>query len=580
MSIKMEKSIVWILLLLQLLAAFSVSAEYDPKCEEVEEFKDRYFGDLEVDQDLHDNNKLLSINIQFNHPSYVKSWTVKGRDGPNEGPIHNRSGLILKYTVEYGNQEGDWVPVGPSENNHEFMNDGNLAKPNFETKVSFEEPIKTKALRFFPQLWDGAPYMAVNVIYCVDENDHSQWKEMQINTNLILEALKKVDRNKKKAKVKAANIKAGEDLENESEEENAQNHYTEENADEADVNEANEDYVEEYVEEDAEEDTEEDEEDDDEEEDIEVEDNRRCQTSVVWRYNGEREIADRFSSSSGSSTAYRLTLANLENPFLFLAHDKREYAQVKFAAPSRVMMLRTVGKSDSGDWGLVTQFSLFYRNDIDEKWRYYTDTDGNRRLFDTKVRDKISAMVPEEFRLPRPIVAKIIRLYPHKWSGKPYLSLDVKACYLSDPYPEFKYCSDSLLSQDDSLLLISFDNLERMGELANYQKYRTLELEGIEDESLVTGVKVRIMTDDASRDFVKSFAMQYFNEEDEWKNVVDDDGIIKIFHAYAEESEESEDTAILKFSDPVETGFLRVYPESWTGSKPVLFIDVLGCTDF
>ena len=47
-----------------------------------------------------------------------------------------------------------------------FRNEGNLATPDTITKVRLARPIQTNMLRLFPQLWDGTPFVRININYC------------------------------------------------------------------------------------------------------------------------------------------------------------------------------------------------------------------------------------------------------------------------------------------------------------------------------------------------------------------------------------------------------------------------------
>ncbi|KAK3098981.1 hypothetical protein FSP39_024942 [Pinctada imbricata] len=130
--------------------------------------EERYFQKLSSKKnDLRERNKIIYAEFPFYRTTWVLGWTMRGKRGPLRGEDTERPGLITEYVMLYLNNEGKWNFINNTKNGKEvFWNNGNLAQPDTITKVNLATPLQTNMLRLFPQLWDGVPYVRININYC------------------------------------------------------------------------------------------------------------------------------------------------------------------------------------------------------------------------------------------------------------------------------------------------------------------------------------------------------------------------------------------------------------------------------
>ncbi|KAK7450219.1 hypothetical protein BaRGS_00039967, partial [Batillaria attramentaria] len=169
--------------------------------------------------------------------------------------------------------------------------------------------------------------------------------------------------------------------------------------------------------------------------------NPKCEKPTDWRYAGKPSPVDYFTARSNPQQAWRAIMGLGYTPYLFPtvvphAHSHR-LLEIVFLARTRLDGLRAAGLSegqakgeDSKEWGSVTRFSLMFKDAGTEKWRYYRDGNGTRRVFTMGTRTKDNAGNPAVFHLPKPLDCDAVGIFPQSWENKPYLQIDLLACYL------------------------------------------------------------------------------------------------------------------------------------------------------
>lgn len=185
---------------------------------------------------------------------------------------------------------------------------------------------------------------------------------------------------------------------------------------------------------------------------------------------------------------------------------------------------------------------------------------------------------PSIFRLPLPVKASFVRIYPKRWKGKPLLSIDFKTCDLVPEKVLNKMtCSIPLLRKDGHETKLEFKAMKkRRMRLSNNLKYHLISLSET-TITKVTGFKItppNIDNEDGKHGIVTAIGVQYQTMDGKWKHIMGKRS--KIF-SLDQGTHGNLKSTRFNLQKPVVTKALRIIPENWTGRHPSLYINVFGC---
>ncbi|XP_025076847.1 uncharacterized protein LOC112553678 isoform X2 [Pomacea canaliculata] len=426
--------------------------------------------------------KTSFLEFDFALPVLVVGWTTRGRAGFRHGFYKQEPGFVSTYVVTYITETGKMQQLeDPLTRDGEFKPHGDLSFADIPSVVNLLKPVEIRSIRFTPLTWSGVPFLEVRLVICSlsmakmilrDALDVSN-----IEQKVIEEETKKVNKDLLvlQSDLTGQNVGA-EDPEVivmdakklKKDIKNLKSDIKEKVIEDAliESSEFPEDYLllprkktkkveveiiaehtprlkglnselaieaAKAIEQ----------EDDDEEEVVLLEtkhsQHQSCRQPEEWRYSAETTPVDTFSALGNPAQAWRAVYDIGYVPYLFPTdtpnHHSHRLLEITFHHRSVVMGLKVAGVSNvrgpegESEWGAVTRFSLLYKNNGGE-WDYYADMSGTPRVFQTGAQSKEDAKNPVVFHLPKALEADAIGIFPDEWVHKPYLSIDILACYL------------------------------------------------------------------------------------------------------------------------------------------------------